>query len=515
MSETSEYFIGIDSGTQSTKSILFDAATGQVVAGAARPYELIDGLPAGHKEQDPATWITAIRETIAAVLDQSGIDRSRVRGIGVSGQQHGFVALDQENRVIRAAKLWCDTSTTAECEELIERLGGLGKTIDLVGNGIPAGFTASKILWMKRHEPENYARLARILLPHDYLNLFLTGRHCMECGDASGTALLDVRRRQWSATVVDQLDPTLRSRLPELVAPDRPIGVLRPELAAEWGLSNQVLVSPCGGDNMMGAIWTGNLHAGVVTVSLGTSGTIYAYSKEPVIDPRGEVAAFCDSTGHWLPLICTMNVTVATEMVRERFSLSHAELSSAAASVPAGNDGLLLIPFFEGERTPNVPDGTGVYFGLRDQTFSIPHFARAAMEGTTLGLNYGLNRLRELGLSPREIRATGGGARNPVWRQIMADVFNAEVVCVDSEEGAALGAALQAVWVARNDGEATGGSTTIQSIGDRYVSLNESTRTRPDQHRVAIYRQMQELHNRLVADLGRSFSAHRQMIVGR
>ncbi|MFN6201434.1 MAG: FGGY family carbohydrate kinase [Acidobacteriota bacterium] len=294
MSEMSEYFIGIDSGTQSTKSILFDAATGQVVAGAARPYELIDGLPAGHKEQDPATWITAIRETIAAVLDQSGIDRSRVRGIGVSGQQHGFVALDQENRVIRAAKLWCDTSTTAECEELIERLGGLGKTIDLVGNGIPAGFTASKILWMKRHEPENYARLARILLPHDYLNLFLTGRHCMECGDASGTALLDVRRRQWSATVVDQLDPTLRNRLPELVAPDRPIGVLRPELAAEWGLSNQVLVSPGGGDNMMGAIGTGNLHAGVVTVSLGTSGTIYAYSKEPVIDPRGEVAAFCD-----------------------------------------------------------------------------------------------------------------------------------------------------------------------------------------------------------------------------
>lgn len=511
----SQYFIGIDSGTQSTKSILFDAETGEIVAGAARPYDLIDGLPAGHKEQNPAEWIAAIRATVAEVLTQSGIDRSRVRGIGVSGQQHGFVALDRDNQVIRAAKLWCDTSTIAECSELIDRLGGLEKTIGLVGNGIPAGFTASKILWMMKHEPDSYARLARVLLPHDYLNLFLTGRHCMECGDASGTALLDVRRREWSAEAIAALDPSLAARLPELVPPDRSIGVLRADLAAEWGLPNGVRVSPGGGDNMMGAIGTGNVREGVVTVSLGTSGTIYACSEQPVIDPQGEVAAFCDSTGRWLPLVCTMNVTVATEMVRERFSLSHEELSAAAASVPAGNDGLLLIPFFEGERTPNVPDGTGIYFGLRDQTFSIPHFARAAMEGTTLGLNYGLNRLRQLGLSPREIRATGGGARNPVWRQIMADVFNAEVVGVESEEGAALGAALQAVWVCQNEDDPAGPSTSIQSICDRYVSLNERSRTRPEPQRVELYRQMQELHDRIVRDLGTSFSAHRQLIAGR
>jgi xylulokinase len=507
----SEYYIGIDSGTQSTKSILFDAGTGEVIAGAARPYELIDGLPPGHKEQDPADWITATQETIREVLEQSGIDRADVRGIGVSGQQHGFVALDGQDRVIRAAKLWCDTSTAAECDQLLAALGGLEETIAAVGNGIPAGFTASKILWMKRHEPEQYARLATVLLPHDYLNLFLTGRRCMEAGDASGTALLDVRRREWSTAAIAAIDPELGAKLPALVAADRPIGTLRPELAAAWGLPETVRVSPGGGDNMMGAIGTGNVRAGVVTVSLGTSGTIYACSEHPVIDPRGEIAAFCDSTGRWLPLICTMNVTVATEMVRARFGLSHDQLAAEAARIAAGNDGLLLIPFFEGERTPNVPDGTGVYFGLRDQTFSIGHFARAAMEGTTLGLNYGLNRLRELGLTPGEIRATGGGARNPVWRQIMADVFNAEVVGVASEEGAALGAALQALWACRR---ADGDEVTIESICDRYVRLDEATRTRPDRGRVELYQRMQRLHDQLVQDLGPSFSEHRQLIAG-
>ena len=504
-----EYFIGIDSGTQSTKSIVLDAATGEVVGAASKSYELIEGLPAGHKEQHPSEWVAATRETIKEALDRAGIDRGQVRGIGVSGQQHGFVALDAQDEVIRAAKLWCDTSTSKECDELIAALGGLEQTIGLVGNGIPAGFTASKILWMKNHEPEQYARLATVLLPHDYLNLFLTGQKTMECGDASGTALLDVRRRQWSLPAIEAIDPALRHKLPELIGSDQPAGTLRAELAAEFGLGPDVIVSSGGGDNMMGAIGTGNVREGAVTVSLGTSGTIYACSEKPVIDPRGEIAAFCDSTGRWLPLVCTMNVTVATEMVRERFDLSHEALAETAASTPPGNDGLMLIPFFEGERTPNVPDGTGVYFGLRDRTYSIGHFARAAMEGTTLGLNYGLNRMRELGLEPKEIRATGGGAKNPIWRQIMADVFDAEVVCVASEEGAAYGAALQALWACRRQ---QGDSVSIEGLCDRYIKLDESTRTRPNRENVELYRRMQRLHDRIVNDLAPSFREHRQLI---
>jgi xylulokinase len=505
----SEYFIGIDSGTQSTKTILLDAASGEIVASASKQYELIEGLPAGHKEQHPAEWIAAVRETIKTALDKSGVDRASVRGIGVSGQQHGFVALDANDQVVRAAKLWCDTSTSPECEEIIAGLGGLDKTIEAVGNGVPAGFTASKILWLKKHEPENYARLRWVLLPHDYINFWLTGRKTMECGDASGTALLDVRNREWSKAAINAIDPRVNEMLPPLIASDEIAGTLRPELAAEFGLSDGVIVSSGGGDNMMGAIGTGNVHAGVVTVSLGTSGTIYACSEHPVIDPRGEVAAFCDSTGRWLPLVCTMNVTVATEMVRERFNLSHDDLSNAAASVPAGNDGLMLIPFFEGERTPNVPDGAGVYFGLRDKTFSIAHFARAAMEGTTLGLNYGLNRLRELGIEPREIRATGGGSKSAVWRQILADVFDAEVVCVANEEGAAVGAAAQALWAFRNR---AGNPVSIEELCDQYIAVDEMTRARPNPANTRMYARMQEVHNGIVRDLGPSFTAHRRFI---
>ncbi len=502
-------FIGLDSGTQSTKAILLDAETGEVLTTASRQYELIEELPAGHKEQHPAEWISAVRETIHEILDKSGIDRGSVRGIGVSGQQHGFVPLDENDQVIRPAKLWCDTSTSPECEEIILKLGGLDRTIEAVGNGIPAGFTASKIAWLKKHEPENYSRLRWILLPHDYINFWLTGRKTMECGDASGTALFDVRNRKWSDIVIDAIDSRLREMLPALIGSDGIAGTLRPDLSAEFGLSPEVIVSTGGGDNMMGAIGTGNVRHGIVTVSLGTSGTIYACSDHPVIDPQGEIAAFCDSTGRWLPLVCTMNVTVATEMVRQRFNLSRDELSKAAASIPAGNDGMLLLPFFEGERTPNIPDGTGVYFGLREKTFSIGHFARAAMEGTTLGLNYGLNRMRQLGLEPREIRATGGGSKSPVWRQILADVFNCEVVCVRSEEGAASGAAVQAIraWH-KHAGRIVG----IDELCDRYIALDESTRNKPSPPAVKIYDRMQQVHNQLVNDLHRSFTHHRSLI---
>jgi xylulokinase len=505
----SEYFIGIDSGTQSTKAIVLDAESGKVVASASAPYDLIPDLPAGHKEQHPSEWIAAVKATILAALTKVNIDRAAIKGIGVSGQQHGFVPLNANDEVIRPAKLWCDTATSAECDEIIEHLGGLEQTIEAVGNGIPAGFTASKILWLKNHEPENYAQLASILLPHDYINFWLTGQKTMEHGDASGTALLDVKNRQWSKAAIEAIDPRIAEMLPRLINADDIAGTLRDELANELGLSNQTIVSSGGGDNMMGAIGTGNVKAGVVTVSLGTSGTIYACSSHPVIDPKGEIAAFCDSTGQWLPLVCTMNVTVATEMVSERFQLSHDDLSNAVASVPAGNDGLMLIPFFEGERTPNSPNGTGVYFGLREQTFSIPHFARAAMEGTTLGLNYGLNRFRGLGITPTEIRATGGGAKSAVWRQIMADVFNAEVVCTVSEEGAAVGAAIQAIWAYRKH---TGTPVKIEELCDRYLTLDETTRAKPNEANAALYAKMQILHDRLANDLSASFQEHRALI---
>src|SRR3989441_2599702 len=261
----------------------------------------------------------------------------------------------------------------------------------------------------------------------------------MEYGDASGTALLDVRKRKWSQAALQAIDPELADKLPSLRSSDQAAGRLQPATAKVLDLNPDVIVSAGGGDNMMGAIGTGNTREGVITASFGTSGTIYACSEKPVIDPKGEIAAFCDSTNRWLPLLCTMNVTVATEMVRNDFGLDLKAFDATVAKARPGAEGLILLPYLEGERTPNVPDGTGVFFGVTPKTFTAPNFARAAMEGVTLGMNYGLCRLAELGVKPNQIRATGGGAKSKIWRQIMADIFNTQVVTLNVSEGAAYG----------------------------------------------------------------------------
>jgi len=505
-----ELFIGIDSGTQSTKALVVDAKNGKVLGSAQRAYPLISGLPPGAKEQHPETWRKATAATIKAALEQAKAGTAEVKGIGVSGQQHGFVPMDKEGAVIRPAKLWCDTTTSAECDAITKKLGGLKKTIRHVGNAMLPGFTAPKIAWLKKHEPKNYKRLAMVLLPHDYLNYWLTGNAVMEYGDASGTALLDVKKRKWSAAAINAIDPTLADKLPPLISSDQPAGKLSASTAKALGLSTDVLVSAGGGDNMMGAIGTGNTRPGIVTASFGTSGTIYACAVSPVIDPLGEIAAFCDSTNRWLPLLCTMNVTVATELVRGHYKMSHKQYEQAVAKVSAGSDGLILLPYLEGERTPNVPDGTGVWFGVNSRTNSRAHFARATMEGVTLGMNYGLRRLADLGVKAKQIRATGGGAQSRLWRQIMADVFDAEVVTLAVSEGAAYGAALQAMWCWRKN---CGEKVSIWDFSDRFVKLNTRETTRPRKQNVAIYREIQQIQDDLSVNLRGTFFRHRKLTV--
>jgi len=440
--------LGIDCGTQSLKTVALDGDSGKIVASASKAYGLIEGLPAGHAEQDPAIWWDALCETVGKVLTDLGSRKSEVGGIGVSGQQHGFVPLDANFAVIRPAKLWCDTSTTPQCEEIRAALGGREKTIAFAGNDILPGFTAPKILWLKQNEPANFARLAHVALPHDFLNLKLTGALRMEFGDASGTALMDVRSRTWCRKVCDVIDSRLTEMLPPIRSSLEPVGTLLPALAADWGLSPQIIVSAGGGDNMMAAIGTANTRPGVVTASLGTSGTIFACAAQPVIDPQGEIAAFCDSADHWMPLLCTMNVTVATEAFRNLFGWDHSRMDAEISSVPPGADGLLFLPYLQGERTPNLPHGCGVLHGMTTSNITPAHFVRAAMEGVTLGMAYGLRRMESLGLKPSEIRLTGGGSQSPVWRQILADVFGYPVVTMESAEGAALGAAIQALQAA-------------------------------------------------------------------
>jgi xylulokinase len=378
----------------------------------------------------------------------------------------------------------------AQCDEIHRHFGGMERVGKLAGNPMLPGYTAPKILWLRENEPENWRRTKSVLLPHDYLNFWLTGEKRMEFGDASGTALLDVRNRDWCAPIVDFVAEDLAEKLPPLGSSCDAVGNVRAALLSEWGLSHPVLVSAGGGDNMMSAIGTGNTSSGIITASLGTSGTLCAFSNKPVVDPMGEVAAFCDSTDHWLPLVCTMNVTLVTEAARRLFDWDHEAFDTAVKSVKPGCEGLLLLPYLAGERTPNLPGGCGVFHGLTSANFTAAHLARATMEGVTLGLGYGLRRLHELGVVPREIRLTGGGSRSAVWRQVCADVFGVPVVGLSSGEGGGLGAALQVAWqYARGE--------TMEALTSRLVTCDESTRVEPDAGSAEIYNDLLEKSVRL------------------
>ena len=489
--------LGIDSGTQSTKTVALDITSGEILASAQQTYGFVDAPASsgeGAMEQDPAVWIASVEATISQVLQKLGSRRNEVAGIGVSGQQHGLVLLDAKDVVVRPAKLWCDTSTIGQCHELTKILGGEKAVVELTGNAMLTGYTAPKILWVRQNEPQNWEKATSVLLPHDYINWWLTGVKSMEYGDASGTALLDVRTRRWSQPVLDAVAPGLATKLPLLRPSSEPAGHLRPELAARWQLTGSVTISAGGGDNMMGAIGTGNVRPGIMTASLGTSGTLYAFSDKPVIDPQGEVAAFCDSTGNWMPLACTMNVTLVTELTRALFQgWNHEKYDSEAASIAAGSDGLLLLPYLAGERTPNLPRGSGVLHGITTKNLTAPHLARATMEGVTLGLAYGLDRFRALGVTPTEIRITGGGSQSRFWRQICADVFGVPTVTLTSSEGAALGSAIQAAWSTGDDRS----MDALHALCDRLVLLDESTRCIPNAGNTAMYNELLTRANRL------------------
>lgn len=479
--------IGIDSGTQGAKAVVLDTDTGAILATAHRAHGFIEDLPPGHMEQDPRVWINAADGAIRECLASLDGRRDEVKAIGVSGQQHGLVPLNKENEVIRPAKLWCDTSTYEQCAQFSQEFGGVEGLVALAGNPILAGYTAPKILWLKQKEPVHFAALNCILLPHDYINFWLTGEKGMEYGDASGTGLLDVRKRKWCEPLCDFIDERVLDFLPKPESSRGVAGLLRDKLRTQWGLKSSPIVSAGGGDNMMGAIGTGNIHEGVLTASLGTSGTLYSYAKEPVVDKEGEAAAFCDSTDGWLPLICTMNVTVATEQVRHLFDWDLPGLEEAVANTAPGSEGLLFLPYLNGERTPNLPNGSGVLHGLNTRNMTAAHVARAVTEGVTMGLAYGLRRFRQLGVAPREIRLTGGGSNSPTWRQICADVFGVPTVCLKSSEGSALGAAIQACWASEH---ANGKPVKLAQLTERLVKLEEKTRSEPEKESAELYKNL-------------------------
>ena len=488
--------LGIDLGTQSLKTLFYDYESKRVVAVTSAPLDLVR-RDDGTAEQDASWWLDAL----AACLGQVPTDvRESVEAIGVSGQQHGLVALGADGHVLIPVKLWCDTSTQQEVDEIVAAVGGRERCIALSGNAMVTGYTAPKIRWFKKHHAALYAQAVHFLLPHDYINWVLTGVLAMEHGDASGTGLMDVRTRQWSQEMLRAVDPEreIEKCLPPLVRADEFIGTTTEACARRFGLPAGVPVSAGGGDNMMAAIGTGNVRPGMLTMSLGSSGTLYAHADAPVIDPKGNIAAFCGSTGGWLPLLCTMNCTLATELMRAPLDVDLDELETSIAGVPAGSNGLLVLPFFNGERTPDLPKARGSVLGLSARTSSKGHLLRATVEGATYALKFGIEELRGLGITATEIVLTGGGANSATWRQIVADVCGLPVTVLEQEEGAAFGAALQALWVLQRQKDP---SLAVADVAAEHLTRNEQAAALPNPAHAEIYTRGYAAYQRAVAHI--------------
>lgn len=476
-------YIGVDCGTQSTKVVVVDVEQGMILAEASRAHRLDEGEN-GRREQAPTEWLTALKGAFFAALAKAGVSASQVRGIGVSGQQHGMVALDGEGEPVYPAKLWCDTETSTQNAQLVARLGGEAGCLEKLGLVLQTGYTASKVAWLREKHPHAYQRIESLLLPHDYLNFWLTGERVTEAGDASGTGYFDTRKRCWQLDVFAEIAPELDPErvLPRVLEAHEPVGLVRPVVARELGLTDQVVVSSGGGDNMLGAIGTGNITPGLITLSLGTSGTVCAYSARPIECDSAMVANFCSSTGGWLPLICTMNVTSATTRVRELFGLDLTAFGEKVASAPIGAEGVTVLPFFNGERVPMLPDASADFLGLNSLNTTQANVCRAVVEGATFGLRYGLELLGDLTAGASQIRLIGGGANSPVWRQMVADITGTQVICPEITDAAALGAAIQAAWCdQRKEG------VTLEALCEKLVHLDAQSLADPDPERVAAY----------------------------
>lgn len=481
--------IGIDLGTQSVKVVLYDVDARSFAAIETAPLDLYQG-DVGVAEQQSHWWLNALRDALAKVDPDV---RASARAIAVSGQQHGFVAVDESNEVLAPVKLWCDTSTEAECVEIMDAFGGRDACIEKVGNPIVPGYTASKVRWLNNAKHKLYEQMDCILLPHDYLNLYLTGERCMEMGDASGTGFLDIRKREWSTAMLQAIDAErdLSECLPQLRLENESVGGLRREAADEFGLPAGIPVGIGGGDNMMGAIGTGNVRPGNVTMSLGTSGTVYAYSDSPVVDPNGNIAAFCSSTGGWLPLLCTMNCTVSTELMRGLLGADIAGFEAQITAAGRGSDGVITVPFFNGERTPNLPNARGCVLGLDSHNMKPENFLRSAVEGATYALRFGIDELANLGVQAQEIVVTGGGAKSDKWRQLVADICAVPVVVFEQDEGAAFGAALQALQIVE-------AGSRIEELVDAHLTRDSSRCCEPRKAAVNNYKDYYEEYQRAV-----------------
>ena len=448
------YVIGIDLGTSGTKTVLFDQ-TGKVIASHTIEYPLYQPQN-GYAEQDPADWREAAFATVRAVMDKSGVSASDVKGIGLSGQMHGLVMLDEKGEVLRRSIIWCDQRTAAECEEITAKVGA-ERLIEITANPALTGFTASKILWVRNHEPAIYAKCRHILLPKDYVRYCLTGEFATEVSDASGMQLLDIPKRQWSEEVLEKLDID-KSLLAKVYESPEVTGTLTADAAAKCGLQAGIIVVGGAGDNAAAAVGTGVVKDGRAFTTIGTSGVVFAHTSGITIDPKGRVHTFCCAVpGAWHVMGVTQGAGLSLKWFRDQFcdtEKSTARLmgvdeyylmDKAALASPIGANKLLYLPYLMGERTPHLdPNARGVFFGLSGM-HTKRDMLRAVMEGVTYSLRDCVEVCREMGVNVSDMMACGGGGSSPVWRQMLADLYGCPVKTADSKEGPALGVAILAM----------------------------------------------------------------------
>jgi len=431
---------GVDSSTQSTTVELRDLDSGTVVAVARAPHP---PTSPPCSEQDPEEWWRALIDAFA----QLGDHVAGVTALSIAGQQHGLVILDHDDSPIRAAKLWNDTESAPQAEALVSDLGAEAWA-QACGSVPVASFTITKLAWLVQHEPEYVSRIARVMLPHDYLTYRLTGAHVTDRGDASGGGWFDASRGNYRDDLLALVGgrDDWSSLLPRVLAPCARAGEVTAQVAADLGLVEGVVVASGTGDNMAAALGLG-LRPGDLALSLGTSGVVYASSPTPTHDVSGSVAGFCDATGNYLPLVCTLNATKVTDTVAGWLGLEQAAFAAAAVAAPSGANGVVLEPYFDGERTPNLPDASGTFSGLRNRTTS-SDLARAAHEGVVRGLLHGVEALRDAGASvDGRLHLIGGGARSAAYRAVVADLHSGPVRVPAAAETVAAGACAQAASV--------------------------------------------------------------------
>lgn len=449
-----DYLIGFDIGTTSTRCILIDT-NGKLVASATSDYPMDTPKP-GWAEQDPDDWWSGTVATIKEVIEKSKINPSNISAIGLSGQMHGSVFLDKEGKVIRPALLWCDQRTQAQCDSIYDTFGGEEEFVKLSFNKALTGFTAPKILWLRDSEPDNYSKVGKILLPKDYIRYKLSGTFATEVSDASGTILMDIAKRTWSDEILNGLSID-KDMLPPVYESSKITSYISDEAAALTGLTPGTPIVGGAGDQAGGAVGSGIVEEGIISDSLGTSGVVFAHSDKPSYDPQGRLHCFCHAAeGAWHLMGVTLSAAGSYKWYNDTFGPSqdmkktypdlsnYKLLDKQAREAAAGSESLIFLPYLSGERTPYAdPYARGVFFGL-SYIHNQNHFVRSVLEGISYSQYDCLNLMKDLGITSDKVVLFGGGARSKLWRQIIADIFDSQIVTLNVEEGPSYGAAILA-----------------------------------------------------------------------